>query len=520
MKNVNIQTEISKLDRPEVAAKKGYLLPYQVEWAYDESRFTACEKSVRVGITYAQEFKVVRERQIKGKGDYLHSSVTQGVALNFIRECQFWIDLYKIKASSIGETEYYDELTKTQERALYIEFTNKQRIVSFSSSPNNMRGFGGAVGLDEIAFHRKMREMMKGAGSRSLWGDPVSMWSSHNGAESEWNMFLQRERALGDKSKWSIHRVTILNAIDQGLVEKINEVKKTNFTRQGFLEDCKAAVGSQEAFEEECLCIAQDRGDPAVSWYDIQNASKDYRIVSIDVSGDAREGDDIDPSVAALIRDNPFGGLDPRKRYSFGYDVARTGHLSSVWVNETDGKNHRLVLHIKLHKCKFSSQRELLVLGLDTLKGMSGSGDSTGLGMQTCEELHDRYRERFTPVNFGAFKPYLGGKLRGAFEDGRQIIPREPEEIAYDIRALKTAQVGTKVSFTESKNPVNPLSHCDIAWSDALAITDAEDGENLGPCRMAPAGTSPDYESGDRSNWMRPNRDADLMQAAETAMPY
>lgn len=507
VKKVNIQTEISKIDSEKHVKKKGFLLPYQIKWAFDESRFTACEKSVRIGITFAQEFKVVRDRQIAGKGDYLHSSVTQGVALNFIRECQFWIEQYKIKASDIGEMEYINELTDLKENALYIEFPGtKQRIISFSSSPNNMRGFGGAVGLDEIAFHRQMKEMMKGAGSRSLWGDPVSMWSSHHGVDTEWNMFLQKERAAGDASKWSIHRITILDAVDQGLVEKINEVKGTIFTREEFLRDCEVAVGGRDAFEEECLCEPKPAGRPAVSWYDIQSAQEKYSIISIPIKGDAGRGDKVDPSMLALIENNPFGGLDLTKQYSGGYDIARNGHLSSLWVNDTNGKDHRLVMHIKPHKCKFSSQKLLLRQALNTLRGLTISGDSTGLGMQMCEELEDEFPGRFTGVNFSAFKPHLGGKLTGAFEDGRQIIPEKPEEIAYDIRGIKTEARGTRVIYSESRNPANADSHCDFAWSAALAIANAEDGD-YGPCRIESAGS--DSASGDNDGYHRPDNSDD-----------
>lgn len=510
----NVQTEISKIDKQKTAEKKGYLLPYQIKWVFDDSRFKLCEKAIRVGLTFAQEFAVVRGR-VMGNSDYLHSSVTQGVAMNFIRECNFWINEYKVKGTSLGETDFVNDLDQTSQKALYIEFPNKKRIVSFSSSPNAMRGFGGEVGLDEIAFHRNMADMIKGAGGRSLWGDPVSMWSSHNGVDSEFNRFLIAERAKGKDSKWSIHRITILDAIAQGLVEKINEVKKTNFTREIFLQDCEAAVGGREAFEEEGLCEPRERGRSAISWFDIQTAQSDYQIYSVQVEGDAHKGDDIDPVVAQLLRENPFTLLDPQKRYSLGFDIARSGHLSSIIVSETDGKKHRVVMHLKLHKCKFASQRELVALGLRTVRGLTGEGDNTGLGMQTCEELEGKFPGRFTGVNFSAFKPYLGGKLTGAFEDGRIVIPSKEEEIAYDVRGIKTAQSGTRVIYQESRNPVNALSHCDFAWALAMAITNAEDGDGGGPCKAAPATDNGQRAmgngSGDRG-YTRPDNTGDYIR--------
>ena len=506
-----IQSGLLKIDSPSYLAKQFKMLPYQVKWAYDDSRFTACEKSIRVGLTYAQEFKVTRRRIIPGNGDYLHSSVTQGVALNFIRECKVWLERFKCVAKSMGEMEYSNTLDGIKERAYYIEFDNGQRIISFSSSPNNMRGFGGEVGLDEIAFHRKMAEMMKSAGGRSLWGDPVSMWSSHNGADSEWAQFLAAERLKGGASKWSIHRVTIRAAVDQGLVERINEVKGTNFTREGFLADCEAAVGSREAFAEECLCEPAERGAAAISWADIQHAQSDYEIYSVQLEGDARKGDEIDPCAEQLLESRFFELLDPSRRYSLGYDVARNGHLSSIPILETNGREHRTVMHLKMHNCKFPSQRAVMRSLFEHCGGLSGAGDKTGLGMQICEELEDLYPGRFTGVNFGTHKPHLGAVLKGAFEDQRITIPQNPDEIAYDVRGVKLKTSGIKTLYTESKNPVNPLSHCDFAWSLALAIANAEDGD-AGPVFIIPAAppavVTPDQFTGSgwdnfliRDNW-------------------
>ena len=40
----NLQSDLSKIDSPKDAAKRGFLLPYQIAWVYDEHRFKICEK--------------------------------------------------------------------------------------------------------------------------------------------------------------------------------------------------------------------------------------------------------------------------------------------------------------------------------------------------------------------------------------------------------------------------------------------------------------------------------------------
>lgn len=488
----NVQTKLSRIDNERKVRSDAYLLRYQVEQAFNEARLRAWEKSVRIGASYEKAFEAIRDRLIPNKGDYLHSSVTQQVALGFLEDCEFWLGTYQAAGAVLSRTEdeYVEPLVDDNEnpvhdaagepiyvkqKAFEWKFDTGQRLRVFSSNPQALRGFGGAVGVDELAFHVRMSAMLQAAGSRAMWGYPVSLWTSHNGEDSEWNMFLRRERQAADKSLWSIQRTTLPDAIEDGLVEKINETRGLSMTREEFVEQTKALLGSIEAYEEECLCIARMRGMPAIPWIDILAAQRDYHVDCRTVVGDARQGQQVDPSVEALIGENVWASLDKTKRYSLGYDVARNGHLSSIFVNETDGREHRCVLNIRLHKCKLPSQREFIEQGMRALPGMTGAGDSTGLGLQVCEELSDKFVGRFTMVNFSTFKLHIVGRLRGAYQDGRVIIPRQPEDIAYDVRGILCQTNGIRTIYAESKNPANEHSHCDIAYSQALAVADAED---------------------------------------------
>ncbi|HWH70208.1 MAG TPA: hypothetical protein VNT26_12545 [Candidatus Sulfotelmatobacter sp.] len=48
-------------------------------------------------------------------------------------------------------------------------------------------------------------------------------------------------------------------------------------------------------------------------------------------------------------------------------------------------------------------------------------------------------------------------------------FPKAHQDIAADYFALRKIFTGAKWVFTEEPNPLNPASHCDIAWSAALA---------------------------------------------------
>ena len=48
-------------------------------------------------------------------------------------------------------------------------------------------------------------------------------------------------------------------------------------------------------------------------------------------------------------------------------------------------------------------------------------------------------------------------------------FPRSQQDIAADYFALRKEYSGTRWVFSEGRNTLNPVSHCDIAWAGALA---------------------------------------------------
>ena len=452
------------------AVDPGYFLPYQQERINDDTRLVLVEKSIRIGMTYAMAFRAVI-RRVEGHGDCLVTSVSLPAAKEFIEQCRKFCEIFKLAASTlqIEEVSWGDALN---EQGFCITFPDAKdpskpgcRIFAFSSNPKAIRSFGGEVMVDEIAFHEHPRDMIKAAGGRAMWGYPVTIWSSHNGADSEWNRLLTEERAKGTKSRWKIVTITLPDAIDQGLLDKINAVSGQQTTREEFVAQTREICGGEEGYAEECLCQPRRAGDPAIKWNYIQEARKDYALLRFELSGDdeARATEISDAIVAEL------GSMN----VTIGYDVARTGHLSVVTLNHRKGAVQRLVGLVKIHKCKFGIQRGIIERVMDAIPSSVGCGDKTGIGMQTCEELEERFgNARFKGINFGTLKPELGTNLTKVFESATQEIPAgtDNEDIVFDLAGIKRATLPSgRVTFTETQNPVEKRSHCDIAWSLALA---------------------------------------------------
>jgi phage FluMu gp28-like protein len=444
-----------------VDSASAYFLPYQVARITDETRLVLVEKSIRIGMTYCMAYRAVR-RRVLGMGDCLVTSVSLPAAKEFIEQCRKFCEIFKIVASSIESVSWGKELN---EQGFCITFPNGTRIFAFSSNPKAIRSFGGEVMVDEIAYHQDAREMMKAAGGRAMWGYPVTVWSSHNGVESEWNRRLIEERAKGAKSKWKIVTITLPDAIDQGLLAKINQVSGQNKSREDFIAETTEMCGGEEGYAEECLCQPVRSGDPAIKWNYISDARKEYALLRYEFSGD-------DEARAQQISDALITELSGRD-LNLGYDVARTGHLAVVAINQKLGKVSRCVGLVKMHKTKFGIQRGLIERIMTAIPSAIGGGDKTGIGMQVCEELTETFGEaRFVGMNFGALKPELGTNLTKVFESAEQEIPAgmDNDDIAYDLSGIKRNPLPSgRIQFTETPNPIEKRSHCDIAWALAMA---------------------------------------------------
>jgi len=319
--------------------------------------------------------------------------------------------------------------------------------------------------------------MLQAAGGRAMWGFAIRIWTSHKGVHSCFNRMIQEERAKGDDSRWNIRTTTLYDAIEMGLLDKINEVRGTNMKEDDFIADTIAAVGGQEAFEEECLCKPRQGGDHAIKWQHIDAAKTEYDLHRKNLEGD--ESFDADSWIAGDVE-----LLRAADAVAVGYDVARTGHLSAVPVLARTGDTWRLVALVTMHKRKFGLQRDVIGSIMEAVPGSVGAGDSTGLGMQVCEELTDRFGDaRFVGMNFSAMKPELGTKLVRIFEDGRCELPsaREQEDIGFDLHCIQTEPMPSgRTRFYESANPVNKLSHCDIAWGMGLGLYVGEEDNDCG----------------------------------------
>lgn len=465
-----------------------YFMPHQVAWICDQSRMMLAEKSVRIGWTYADAFRNVRKRLRHKKRDYLFCTKDQRSAIEYMETCMKFAEIFDFARNIVshGEdsvrVESVDEAGKkfTEEVKFgYIKFDNGSRIIAFSANPYAMAVFEGDVGLDEFAKHKQAEKLWETGQGRITWGFDAGVWSAHDGTDTLFYQF-SREAAAG-KGGWTHYRVTMEDAVAMGLVEKINETRGTNYTREQFIEDCKKRARLPEIYEQAYNCNPSGSTSAIVGWPVIEQCQKDYAIERVHLekhqvtelfgtydrdSASAREAK-IRSAVGQMFATTfarPF-------RSRIGFDVAASGQgdLCCIYTDEKDAAALRLASLFTCRTDDWHVIKHVLWTFLSRLSGVQACGDETGLGRQICWETAAQFPGLFSGVNFRGTKHDMGLALMNQLSETGKQFPKSQPDIAQDFYALRKLWAGGRWVFSEGRNVLNSASHCDIAWAGALS---------------------------------------------------
>ena len=428
---------------------RDHFLPYQLDWIYDDASVAIGEKSRRIGWTYASAYRAVDRRLRRGTNLYF-TSADLTAAREFIETCQAWLPTFNVVARHFRE-EVIDEADGA--RAFVLRFHNGAKILAGSSNPKFFRSKGGDADADEFAFHREPRELYKAMQPASLvWGHQLRLWSTHNGEAS---FFAHLVKGAGEGSGFgvqgsergsrrSLHRVTLLDAVAQGLVEKIKQLDQPNESaRRDFIEEIRASCPDEDAWNEEYLCRPSSEQRALLSYALIQSCEFDCPS-------------SLNPECRTL---NPLFA---------GFDVGRKHDRSVLWVVEKVGdvlRTHRIP--DVLDNVNFTAQEEKLARLMADRSVKRLCIDSTGIGAMLAERLVQRFGYRVEAVHFtAAVKSDLAMPLLRLFQDRLVRIPADPEirEDLHKVRKIVTASNNVRLEADRDAG-----GHADRFWALALA---------------------------------------------------
>lgn len=419
-----------------------YFLPYQAKWIEDLSRLKIVEKSRRIGMTYAQAYEdAVDAARETGGMDVWFSSADDSAAREYIRYCEHWVDLLAVAARHLGEV-VID--SKNDIKAYTIEFSNGKRINALSSNPKAFRSKGGKLVLDEFAFHAQPEELWKAAIPVITWGYPVRVLSTYNGKGNRYYRMVQDARKAG--SKWSLHTITIRDAVRDGLADRIVGRSLSAAERAGWLDDLRDQAGDEETWQQEYICTPVDEATAWLSWDLITSAEN-----------------------ALAGRPEAYQGGP----CYVGNDIGRRRDLAVIWVLEMVGDILWTREVVRMRGAKFAEQDAELDRVMDHYDVRRLCMDQTGMGEKPVEDAQTRYGiHRVEGVLFtGPVKQHLATTGKQRFEDRRLRTPDDKaiRESHHAVRKVTTAAGNPRFDADRSE-----VGHADEFWAHMLAIHAAE----------------------------------------------
>ena len=199
------------------------LMPYQLKWVEDSSRFKIGLWSRQTGKSFATACEAVMDCAAQPKGNsclWVVLSAGERQALEWMEKAKKWTEAVKATVDS------YDEIRDSANALLSraeIRFANGARIVAIPANPDTARGYSANLVLDEFAIHER----------------PFDIWAAiypsiTNPLNGEKRLrIVSTPKGRGNKfadlwehnDKYSKHKVTIEDAVRMGLPVDIEELK-------------------------------------------------------------------------------------------------------------------------------------------------------------------------------------------------------------------------------------------------------------------------------------------------------
>lgn len=426
---------------------KSVLLPYQQAWIQDVSDLKIAEKSRRTGITWGEAADAVlcaSAAKTAGGTNHFYVGSNKEMAIEFIDACAMWAKAFDRAASTIQEEVLIDE--DKDILTFNIHFASGFKIQALSSRPSNLRGRQGNVTIDEAAFHEELAEVLKAALALTMWGAKVRLISTHNGADNLFNELIQDSRA--GKKRYSIHRITLDDACEQGLYKRICQVRGREWTQEAedqWKANLLADTATREDAEEEYYCVPKSGGGAYLSRALVEARMVDAPVVRFE--GTATFNAMPEHLRAAEVRDwcelmlKPLlEALNPDDQHAFGEDFGRTADLTVIAPIAITQLLRRVVpFLVELRNVPFKQQEQVLFYICDRLPRLqAGAMDSRGNGQYLAEQAVERYGAGIVQAVMISQAWYLEAmpKFKAALEDDGLSIPRD-RDVGDDLRAIE-----------------------------------------------------------------------------------
>lgn len=470
------------------------LLPYQQRWIADKSPVKIIEKSRRIGLSYAEAVDAVLHAADAERGaNVYYISYDKEMTSGFISDCGNWAKVLHAAIGSTGE----EILTREDGRDIHvydIPFASGHHIKTFSSNPRNLRSKGRPrerLIVDEAAFVDDLDELNKAAMAMTMWGGSVRYISTHNGDDNSFNSVITDARA--GRNDYSVHRVTLDDALADGLYRRICEVSGREWTPQIEAEWRASLIKRYRPNEdEELFCIPAFGGGAYLPRELVSACMADGPLLrfngsrSFNLAPESVRRIEIDDWIKDVLSPE-LGRLDKTRRHVFGMDFARKGDMTDIVPLEIESTlRKRWPFLVELHNVPYRQQAQVMLAVGNGLPRFAGCAiDAGGNGGFVAEEATDAWGQfmvdsiQFTEAFYREEFP----KYKAAFEDRYLTIIRH-DDVLEDHRAIRLVRGVPRVP--EGKTDKTGERHGDSAIAGLLA--DYRSRNDAGPVWAASRG--------------------------------
>lgn len=407
---------------PEGSLLERHLLPYQLQWVRDAARFKIGLWSRQTGKSLSTACEAVRCATLEPGTLWVVLSAGERQALEWMEKAKLWTRIFKLAIADYDDGMIGEALIKQAE----IRLENGSRILAIPANPDTARGYSANLVLDEFAIHEKPWD---------IWAAIYpSITNPLNGRKRL--RVVSTPKGRGNKfydlwahnSSYSKHKVTIQDAIQQGLPLDLGELK--------------AGADDDDVWAQEFMCEFIDSTDVLLPYETI-------------ASCEAPE---------ELLQD------DGKSELFVGWDVGRSRDLSVIIVLQRVGDVLHLIRMEELKKFKFRSQLQVLedLVERNRARVRRVCIDATGIGSMPAEETRERFGAIVEPVTFTAqSKLDMYSRLKESFSDRRVRIPAS-RALREDLHSvIKNVSASGNISFSAARRDDG---HSDRAAALALAL--------------------------------------------------
>lgn len=458
------------------------LLPYQIRWHEDMTPVRAAKKSRRVGFSWgALAAESVIEAMPARRGmDQHYMGYNQGMAAEYVGDCAFFAKAFgaAIRERSVWRTCLLVNNERLDILRYKILLASGKKIEAHSSNPHNWRGRKGHARVDEAAFHKDLKEVLKGAMAFLMWGGRVDIVSTMNGEDNAFTEIC-RDIEAGQLSRYSLHQVTFHDALKDGFFKRVSLILDKPWSpeaEQTYEAEVRGSYLSAEDAAEELDCIAKRGSGAYFTRMLIENCQEEgIPVVHFRKANEFM----LDPDRAKVTREWIEAVLKPLvdamptdRRTVFGQDFGRNGDLSDIWpLQEVHPTLWRTPFLLELRNIPFDCQWQIVEWLFDNLPLFHHAKfDARGNGQSHAEKAVQKLGAQKVEAVMATAQWYAEQfpRYHQAYE-GRNLVVPASEDVIADHRLVVLRKGNPTMADTRIKGSDGMPRHGDSAIAGLMA---------------------------------------------------